>query len=88
MKHYGVSKEEAIEGYKSLMEPAWKDLNEAWMRPWPVAKQYFSIAFNYARAGDVVYKEDDGYSRPENTLKHLITQALIDPIPLQDQSDA
>ncbi|OMO88011.1 hypothetical protein COLO4_20506 [Corchorus olitorius] len=82
MKHYGVSKEEAIEGYKALIEEAWKDLNEAWMRPWPVPKLYFSLAFYFAPLCNVTYEEDDGYSRPENTFKHFITQAFIDPIPL------
>ncbi|OMO89083.1 hypothetical protein COLO4_19953 [Corchorus olitorius] len=88
MKQYGVSKEEAIEAYKGLIEEAWKDLNEAWMRPWPVAKLYFTLAFYFATGSELLYREDDAFSRPENTNKHFITQAFIDPFPLQDQSDA
>ena len=54
------------------------------MRPWPVAKQYMSLALYLATQVDVLYREDDGYSKPERTYKHYITQVLIDPILLQE----
>ncbi|OMO88002.1 Terpenoid synthase [Corchorus olitorius] len=77
-----TDEEEAIEGYKGLIDAAWKDINEAWMRPWPVPKIFFSLAFYLASFNALLYEHDDGYSRPENTTKHLIIQAFIDPIPL------
>ncbi|XVF19703.1 hypothetical protein REPUB_Repub11eG0133500 [Reevesia pubescens] len=85
MKEYGVSKKEVIEGYKERIRVGWKDLNEGFMvTPTSVARQILLATFNFARLADVIYKDDDGFTKPEITLKHYITKVLIDPIPLQD----
>ncbi|XVF46927.1 hypothetical protein PTKIN_Ptkin03bG0067500 [Pterospermum kingtungense] len=85
MKEYGVSKKEAIEGYQERIRNAWKDLNEGFMvRPTnSVSMQIFKVAFNMGRVSELCYREDDGYTKPHITLKHYITQVLIDPIPLR-----
>ncbi|XVF70537.1 hypothetical protein PTKIN_Ptkin11bG0169400 [Pterospermum kingtungense] len=84
MKEYGVSKKEAIEVLQERIKDGWKDLNEGFMeRPMPVARQILMAAFNIARVSEVLYKEDDGYTKPEISLKNFITKVLIDPIPLQ-----
>ncbi|OMO98072.1 Terpenoid synthase, partial [Corchorus olitorius] len=84
MKEHGVSREEAIQVYEERIENAWKLMNEGWMRPTPVARRLPSLAYNFGCQGDVLYKEDDGLSRPEKTSKHLVTKLFIDPIPLEE----
>ncbi|XVF70539.1 hypothetical protein PTKIN_Ptkin11bG0169600 [Pterospermum kingtungense] len=83
-EEYGVSKKEAIDVFKERIKDGWKDLNEGVMeRPMPVARQILMAAFNIARVSKVLYRDDDGYTKPEISLKNYITKVLIDPIPLQ-----
>ncbi|XVF70538.1 hypothetical protein PTKIN_Ptkin11bG0169500 [Pterospermum kingtungense] len=84
MKEYGVSKKKAIEVFQERIKDGWKDLNEGFMeRPMPIARQILMAAFNIARVSEVLYRDDDGYTKPEISLKNFITKVLIDPIPLQ-----
>lgn len=82
MKEYGISKKGAIKAFQEKIKDGWKDLNEGFMerQPTPVARQILMGAFNIARASDVFYKDDDGFTKPEISLKNYITKVLIDPI--------
>ncbi|KAK8707369.1 hypothetical protein V6N13_058430 [Hibiscus sabdariffa] len=85
MKEHGVSKEEAVEGFRERIKLLWKDMNEGFMEmPMPVPKQILTAAFNVARVSEVSYKYDDGFTKPETTYKDYITKVLIDPIPLEE----
>ncbi|KAL4297222.1 hypothetical protein GQ457_12G026130 [Hibiscus cannabinus] len=85
MKEYGVSKEEAVEGFRERIKVLWKDMNEGFMEaPMHVPKQILMATFNIARVSEVCYKYDDGFTKPEKTYKDYITKVLIDPIPLEE----
>ncbi|KAL4298341.1 hypothetical protein GQ457_12G026090 [Hibiscus cannabinus] len=85
MKEHGVSKEEAVEGFRERIKVLWKDVNEGFMEtPMHVPKQILMAAFNVARVSEVCYKYDNGFTKPDTTYKDYITKVLIDPIPLED----
>ncbi|KAK9029436.1 hypothetical protein V6N11_026553 [Hibiscus sabdariffa] len=85
MKEHGVSKEEAVEGFRERIKVLWKDVNEGFMEtPMHVPKQILMAAFNVARVSEVCYKYDNGFTKPETTYKDYITKVLIDPIPLEE----
>ncbi|XVF69192.1 hypothetical protein PTKIN_Ptkin11bG0060700 [Pterospermum kingtungense] len=83
MKEYGVSKKEAIEGYKQRIRGFWKDVNEGFMeRPRPIARQILMAAFNFAGTAEVFYTEDNGFTKPEISFNEQIKKLLVDPIPI------
>ncbi|XP_040935295.1 valerianol synthase TPS1A-like [Gossypium hirsutum] len=73
---------EAVEAYREMIEVAWKDMNEACLKPMPVSNKIAVRALNVARLVLVLYKKDDGFTRPELSLKDAIAKLLIHPIPL------
>ncbi|TYI59040.1 hypothetical protein E1A91_D10G005500v1 [Gossypium mustelinum] len=82
MKQYGVTRQEAVEAYREMIEVAWKDMNEACLKPMPVSNKIALRALSFARLMDVFYKEGDGFGSPEKSMKDLIAKLLIHPIPL------
>ncbi|KAH1048781.1 hypothetical protein J1N35_039565 [Gossypium stocksii] len=82
MKQYGVTRQEAVEAYREMIEVAWKDMNESCLKPMPVSHKVALRALNFARLVLVVYMKDDGFTRPELSLKDVIAKVLIHPIPL------
>ncbi|XP_052876531.1 vetispiradiene synthase 3-like [Gossypium arboreum] len=82
MKQYGVTRQEAVEAYREMIEVAWKDMNEGCLKPMPVSNKIAVRAPNVARLVLVLYKKDDGFTRPELSLKDAIAKLLIHPIPL------
>ncbi|KAK8273462.1 hypothetical protein V6Z12_D10G005800 [Gossypium hirsutum] len=82
MKQYGVTRQEAVEAYREMIEVAWKDMNEGCLKPMPVSNKIAVRALNIARLVLVLYKKDDGLTRPELSLKDAIAKVLIHPIPL------
>ncbi|XWS20737.1 hypothetical protein CRYUN_Cryun31cG0128200 [Craigia yunnanensis] len=81
MKHYGVTRKEAIEAYQERIEDAWKELNEGYLRPTPVPIQIPMRAVNFAHLMDVAFKHDDGFGKPEISLQDYIAKLLIHPLP-------
>ncbi|KAK4480038.1 hypothetical protein RD792_013095 [Penstemon davidsonii] len=82
MKHYGVSKQEAMEKFIDAAEDGWKDVNTEWINSTnnnSIPKDYFEGVFNYARAGEVFYKNSDCYTDPEMLAPQLIA-LFVDPI--------
>ncbi|MBA0690756.1 hypothetical protein Goari_008415 [Gossypium aridum] len=83
MKQYNVSRKEAIEAFQAKIGDAWKDINEGCMRPtMGVPMQVVRATLNYQRLLDLVYRDNDGYTKPNISLQQLITKVLIQPIPL------
>ncbi|PPS00629.1 hypothetical protein GOBAR_AA20041 [Gossypium barbadense] len=72
----------SVEAYREMIEVAWKDMNEACLKPMPVSNKIAVRALNVARLVLVLYKKDDGFTRPELSLKDAIAKLLIHPIPL------
>nr|QWQ79613.1 TPS55 [Juglans sigillata] len=98
MKQHGVSKHEAEEEFKKQIVNAWKDINSDFLKPTQVPKHFLERVLNLARAMDVVYKDDDAYTKMENGKEHAspitptITNPLRNPltqvIPMSFYSDA
>ncbi|PPS00630.1 hypothetical protein GOBAR_AA20042 [Gossypium barbadense] len=82
MKQYGVTRQEAVEAFREMIEVAWKDMNEGCLKPMPVSNKIAVRALNVARLVLVLYKKDNGFTRPELYLKDAIAKLLIHPIPL------
>lgn len=83
MKEYGVSKEEAVVKLYELIEDTWKDMNEECLEPTAVGKQFINVYLESMRVCHVVYdKDSDGYTHPEENLKHEINFIIMDPVPI------
>ncbi|OMO89157.1 Terpenoid synthase [Corchorus olitorius] len=84
MKQFGVSRKEAIEAFREMIEDTWKDLNEGCMRPTPVPLQILRVIVDSFGFLDVAYKYNDEYTKQENSFKRYVKQLLIEPIPIQE----
>ncbi|KAB2630560.1 (-)-germacrene D synthase-like [Pyrus ussuriensis x Pyrus communis] len=65
MKKYGATEEEAIIELQRQVNNAWKDINEACLRPTAVPMPLLIRFLNFSRVPDVVYKCEDSYTNPE-----------------------
>ncbi|KAL9356746.1 hypothetical protein Peur_049999 [Populus x canadensis] len=82
MKQYGVSKEEAYDKLRKMVESDWKDINEELLKPSTVPRQVLILMLNLARIIDVLYKDYDGYTDARNATKEMLTAFLVDPLPV------
>ncbi|KAJ4840103.1 hypothetical protein Tsubulata_024916 [Turnera subulata] len=84
MKEYGVSKEEARDAIKKLMEDDWKHMNEGFMKEaGAIPKKILRIFLGYARVMDVLYGGFfSGYTYVDTTTKDLMEAFLVNPIPV------
>ena len=79
MKEYGVSKEKAMEELEKMCANAWKDMNEEFMKPFPVPKPLLVGIVNLARVVEVFYQYDDALTNPSE-LKDHVTLLFLQPI--------
>ncbi|KAG6666707.1 hypothetical protein CIPAW_01G051400 [Carya illinoinensis] len=77
MKQYGVSEEVALEEFGRQITDTWKDINEECTRPIAMPMPLLMRVLNLARAVDVVYKNEDGYTNVGKDVAIL----LRDPLP-------
>ncbi|GMJ06426.1 sesterterpene synthase 2, terpene synthase 19 [Hibiscus trionum] len=83
MKQYGVTRQEATEAFKDMIEAAFKDMNRGCLRPMPIPREIVNRVVNYLRLLDTFYMNDiDGYTIPETCMKNVGTKMFIHPIPL------
>ncbi|XP_022717942.1 (+)-delta-cadinene synthase isozyme XC14-like [Durio zibethinus] len=82
MKQYGVSDQEAYEELNKQIKDAWKDINEEFLKPTAVPQQALNRILNLTRVIDLLYKDEDAYTRVGEAAKTSITSLLIDPIPI------
>ncbi|AES74576.2 sesquiterpene synthase [Medicago truncatula] len=82
MKQYGMSREAAIQECKKEIAIAWKVVNSECLRPTKVPMPFLTRALNLARFMDVVYKDEDNYTRSEGLMKSYIKAVLVDPVPI------
>ncbi|KAL2252678.1 UNVERIFIED_CONTAM: Gamma-cadinene synthase [Sesamum indicum] len=82
VKQYGVSKEETVDKFNELFENAWKDFNTEWSTEISiVSKDMMEQLLNYARAGEVIYRNGrDSFTNPQNYLAGEIPALFVDPI--------
>ncbi|KDP35342.1 hypothetical protein JCGZ_10983 [Jatropha curcas] len=64
IQEYGVSQKEAIDEIQKMCANAWKDMNEACMKPIEVSTTLLKYYVNLARFVDFVYKYSDSYTFP------------------------
>ncbi|KAJ0044406.1 hypothetical protein Pint_04301 [Pistacia integerrima] len=82
MKQYGASEDEAIRVILEQVADAWKDLNEAMLKPTAVSMPLLERILNYCRTMEFVYKDDrdiDAFSDPTK-IKEQVASLLKDPI--------
>nr|AMN10097.1 germacrene A synthase [Chamaemelum nobile] len=82
IKTYGVSEKKAIDELKSMIENAWKDINEGCLKPRQVPMDLLAIILNLARMIDVIYRYDDGFTFQGSTMKEYINILFVDSLPV------
>ncbi|KAJ8436239.1 hypothetical protein Cgig2_023414 [Carnegiea gigantea] len=84
MKQHGIKDDkQTYEALEKLVEDAWKDVNQAMLKPYKVPKPCLDRLLNLARVPNVMYKaRTDGYTLVNDTIMHKVSSVLIHPIPL------
>ena len=82
MKQCGATEEEAVNELRKDVSNAWKDINEECLYPTTVPLPLLVRVLNLARVMDVIYKDEDGYTRVGIVLKDFVASLLINPVPL------
>ncbi|KAG8479388.1 hypothetical protein CXB51_029112 [Gossypium anomalum] len=80
MKQCGASKQEAYDELYKQIENAWKDINEGFLKPRQVPMSALNHILNLTRVLYLFYKDHDGYTNVDDSIKASITTLLIDPI--------
>ncbi|XP_077242171.1 beta-cubebene synthase-like [Tasmannia lanceolata] len=80
MIQYGVSHEEACEKLTEMAAIAWKDVNQACLRPTVFPMPILLPSINLARVAEVIYLRGDGYTHAGGETKKHITAMLVEPI--------
>ncbi|KAF6174239.1 hypothetical protein GIB67_033771 [Kingdonia uniflora] len=83
MKEFGVSDEEACFELEKMLDKWWKDTNEGILHGSAVVPmEVVTRILNYNRMMVVIYKDMNGYTFPQFTLKKLISSLFVDPLPV------
>ncbi|KAK8521190.1 hypothetical protein V6N12_005101 [Hibiscus sabdariffa] len=84
MKQHGVTRQEATEAFKEMIEAASKDMNQGSLRPTAIPREIVNRLLNYRRLLDTFYMDDlDGYTITEETwITDVVPKMLILQIPL------
>ncbi|PON55953.1 Squalene/phytoene synthase [Trema orientale] len=82
IKQYGVTEEEVRDVFNKQIENAWKDINQEFLRPTTAPGPILMRVLNFARVMDLLYKEDDGYTRVGKVTRDGIAALLINSVPL------
>ncbi|KAL8234118.1 hypothetical protein R6Q59_020218 [Mikania micrantha] len=79
-KSFEVSEDIALEALKNIIENAWKDINDACLKPTEIPMDLLSTVVDIARMTDVAYRYNDGLTFPERSFKKYITLLLFDRV--------
>nr|AGW18161.1 terpene synthase 4-1 [Copaifera langsdorffii] len=80
MKQHGTTEEETIVEFRRRVENAWKDINEACLQPFEVAKPLLMRSLNLSRVISLLYTDDDCYTHSAGNTKKNIEALLINPV--------
>ncbi|KAE8684234.1 Delta-cadinene synthase isozyme A [Hibiscus syriacus] len=83
MREHGVSEVEARSELKKQVEDAWKDINYGMIfseTSKVVPMSVLTLALNFSKGCEFIYKAGDGYTHVGKTTKEGIALLLIDPI--------
>ncbi|KAK7257286.1 hypothetical protein RIF29_31149 [Crotalaria pallida] len=81
MKQQNISRQNAIDELRKVVESAWKYMNEECLNPTQVPKHFLMRTFNLARMMDVLYKDQDNYTNSGGIMKDYIEALLLNNIP-------
>ncbi|MBA0848863.1 hypothetical protein Goshw_008102 [Gossypium schwendimanii] len=82
MEQYGVTAQEAYDGFNKHIENSWKEINKEFLKPTEIPIPVLNRSLNLAKVRDVLYREGDGYTHVGKAPKGGITSLLIEPVPL------
>lgn len=74
------SKAEAVYEFQNRIEAAWKDINEAFLKPTKIPTPPLYRILNFTRVIEVIYSKGDWYTHVGPQMQFFITQLLIDPV--------
>ncbi|KAL8508351.1 hypothetical protein ACS0TY_018813 [Phlomoides rotata] len=80
-EEHKVSNGEANSELSNRIEAAWKDMNEAFLRPTKFPTPLLYRIFNFARVIEVIYCKGDWYTHVGPEMQSIINQLYIDPVP-------
>ncbi|KAK4399507.1 Bicyclogermacrene synthase [Sesamum angolense] len=81
IEEHNVSKQDAVDEFKNRIEAAWKDINEAFLRPTKIPAPLLDRILNFSRVIEVMYSKGDWYTNVGPEMQSFINQLLIEPIP-------
>ncbi|GAB4825744.1 hypothetical protein Ancab_008619 [Ancistrocladus abbreviatus] len=79
---YKVSEKQVRDELDKRVTNAWKDVNQALIRPTVMPSPLLTQILNLCQAMDVIYKGEDTYTFANRTMKNNIAMILTDPIPI------
>ncbi|CAI0465211.1 unnamed protein product [Linum tenue] len=89
MMQYGVSREEAVNALKEMVEEDWKIVNQELLHPSPCNithvvphKEVLSMFLGFEKVMDVLYKYSDAYTNSTDGTKDMLTALLVTPLPI------
>ncbi|CAL8151300.1 unnamed protein product [Prunus armeniaca] len=82
MEHYDATEEEATIELSNQVSNAWKDINEICLRPTVFPMPLLLRILNLARAIEVIYKHDDGFTHAGIFLKDSVVSLFVEPVSL------
>ncbi|CAN1843882.1 Probable terpene synthase 12 [Linum perenne] len=80
MNENGVSEEEARKHLKSMIDQAWKNMNQELLLLSPFAKSFVRSVFNLARIAHYTYQRGDSHGNPDAGSKKTIFSLIFEPI--------
>ncbi|XP_039168370.1 (-)-germacrene D synthase isoform X2 [Eucalyptus grandis] len=86
MKEHNVSEQEAEKELRKRVVDAWKDINEAFLRPTVVPLPILMRTLNLSRVIHVLYSNGDNYTHSGTSLKDHVTSLFISPLPVSHLS--
>ncbi|GLJ05752.1 hypothetical protein SUGI_0024540 [Cryptomeria japonica] len=80
--HPGSSEEDALDYLKDLFQRRLKELDWEYLKPNNVPAISKDHAYNIARSYQLLYKERDGFTNSNKDIKDLVSQILLEPMPM------
>nr|XP_043621321.1 (E)-beta-farnesene synthase-like [Erigeron canadensis] len=79
-KEFGASEEEACQFFSNQVEEAWKVMNRESLGPTHVPFPVLMPPINFARACDVIYKDNDSYKHAGEEMINHIKSFFVHPM--------
>ncbi|KAL8512754.1 hypothetical protein ACS0TY_019038 [Phlomoides rotata] len=80
-EEHNVSKQEAIDEFRTQIESAWKDINDTFLKPTKFPTPILDRILNWARTLEIFYDKEDRYTHVGPEMQSFIKQLFIYPLP-------